>query len=89
MLKKLLNKHTDKILHFLGCYFLTSSFGAINPIVGILVGSVSAIGKEIYDWFDYGKGIGFREFSKLAIADLIADIIGIGVGLWIVRLLLH
>jgi len=63
----LLKTHKDKVLHFLGCFFLTS--------IWLPLGVAFAIGKEGWDWFDYGKNT--KGFWKMALGDLFADLIGI------------
>ncbi len=62
----LLKTHKDKVLHFLGCFFLTS----IWPPLGI----VFAIGKEVWD-------IRKRGFDKDNVLDLLADGLGIGLAM--------
>ena len=69
----------DKLLHFLSCYFITSVFSIINPLIGVLIALVAGIGKEVYDYFTYGKET--EGFYKLAIGDLLADGLGIAIGL--------
>ena len=83
-------KHLDKLFHASLCHAILTIVSAIISLpVGIAVACILAIGKEVYDWFDYGKELGFRQFAKLATGDLVADIIGIGVAIWTVRLLLR
>ena len=67
---------SDKAWHFLSCYFLAS--------IWLPLGIVFAIGKEVYDWFKYGKKIGLSEFRKMMFGDLIADGIGIIMGIILV-----
>lgn len=67
----------DKLLHFLSCYFITSVFSIINPLAGVLIALAAGIGKEVYDWFKYGKDMSWKVFGKMAIGDLIADVGGI------------
>jgi len=69
-----LKKHKDKALHFLYCYFLAS--------VWLPLGIGFAIGKEVYDWFKYGKDT--KGFWKMALGDLVADGLGIVIAFWIV-----
>ena len=71
MLKILTN---DKALHFLYCFFLAS--------IWLPLGVVFAIGKEVYDWFKYGKDA--KGFWKMALGDLVADGLGIAIAFWIV-----
>lgn len=40
----------DKQAHFLGGYALTLTIGLYNPILGLTVGIIAAISKEIYDY---------------------------------------
>lgn len=76
---------SDKALHFLYCFFLASIWWPL--------GIVFALGKEVMDWFKYGKKIGWSEFRKMMFGDLIADGIGIimgiilftGVRVWTIR----
>ena len=58
---------SDKALHFLYCFFLASIWWPL--------GIVFAIGKEVYDWFKYGKET--KGFWKMAIGDIIFDTFGI------------
>ena len=63
---------SDKALHFLYSFFLAS--------IWLPLGIMFAIAKEIWDWFDYGKST--KGFWKMALWDLIAD--GLGIGLAII-----
>ena len=72
LLINLVRRHKDKVLHFLGCFFLTS--------IWLPLGIVFAIGKEVYDWFKYGKDIGWKKFLPMTVGDLLADVVGIAVG---------
>ena len=65
---------SDKALHFLYCYFLAS--------IWLPLGIGFAIGKEVYDWFKYGKDT--KGFWKMALGDLIADVLGIAIAFLIV-----
>ena len=58
---------SDKALHFLYCYFLAS--------IWLPLGIGFAIGKEVYDWFKYGKKT--KGFWKMALGDLLADGLGV------------
>ena len=58
---------SDKALHFLYCFFLAS--------IWLPLGIGLAIGKEVWDWFDYGKNT--KGFWKMALGDLIADGLGV------------
>lgn len=70
-ISKWVGENFDKCLHFIVCMLLTMVFSLFVPmwVAGITV-LIIGIGKEIYDYADYGK------FDW---KDLIADIIGIGV----------
>ena len=68
---------SDKALHFLYSFFLASIWWPL--------GIVFAIGKEVYDWFSYGKET--KGFLGMALGDLIADGLGIILSV-IVRFLL-
>ncbi len=50
----------DKLLHAETGLIITLIFSIIHPILGVLAGMFLGIGKEVYDWFDYGEDIGFR-----------------------------
>ena len=65
----------DKLLHFLLCYFL-ASLSLIHPMLG-LSAVIVAVGKEVYDWFKYGRKLGWKEFYPMAVGDLVADFGGI------------
>ena len=65
----LLKTHKDKVLHFLGCFFLASIWWPLG--IGL------AIGKEVYDWFKYGKKFGLRKFLPMSAGDLLADALGV------------
>lgn len=65
---------SDKALHFLYCYFLAS--------IWLPLGIGFAIGKEVYDWFKYGKDT--KGFWKMALGDLVADVLGIAIAFLIV-----
>ena len=60
---------SDKALHFLYSFFLASIWWPL--------GIVFAIGKEVLDWFDYGKKLGLRKFLPMTVGDLLADGLGI------------
>ena len=40
-----------------------------------------AIGKEVYDWFKYGQKLGLVKFLPMALGDLLADGLGIGLAM--------
>lgn len=71
----------DKLLHAETSLIITLGFSIIHPILGVLAGMFLGIGKEVYDWFKYGKKMGWSKFKSLAIGDLIADGIGIILGI--------
>ena len=60
---------SGKALHFLYCFFLAS--------IWLPLGIVFAIGKEVYDWFKYGKKLGLRKFLPITVGDLLADALGV------------
>lgn len=62
---------TDKYLHFLCCLIIVA---ALYPLIGwwsVGTAIATGVGKELYDWKDYGL------FSW---ADIIADIAGTAAG---------
>ena len=65
----------DKLLHFLLCYFL-ASLSLIHHMLG-LSAVIVAVGKEVYDWFKYGRKLGWKEFYPMAVVDLVADFGGL------------
>ena len=65
---------SDKALHFLYCFFLAS--------IWLPLGIGFAIGKEVWDWFKYGKDT--KGFWKMALGDLVADGLGIAIAFLIV-----
>lgn len=77
-IKELFSKISDKLgsnkTSMLVAFLVTLIFGFINLILGIVVGCVVSLAKEIYDWFrlkKYGEGEGFSK------TDLHYDIVGI------------
>jgi hypothetical protein len=78
----------DKLLHFLSCYFL-ASLSLIHPMLG-LSAVIGAVGKEVYDWFKYGRKLGWKQFYPMAVGDLIADFGGIFLWeiVWTIKLFL-
>ena len=70
-ISKWIGENFDKCLHFVVCLLLTMVLSMLIPVwaAGVTV-LIIGIGKEVYDYFDYGK------FDW---KDLLADIIGIGV----------
>ena len=79
---------SDKAFHFLYCFLIAIVgwwFGAFIGIgYGWILALLFAVGKEIYDWFSYGKKIKIKAFIRLAGADLIADGIGIALACLII-----
>lgn len=77
----------DKLLHFFGNYGLVITGGLLSflwqPFMIICLGlSVFlSVGKEVYDWFKYGKKMGWSKFKSLMFGDLLADGIGIIFGI--------
>ena len=65
---------TDKLLHFSIAYGATLTLCMINPWLSLLV-VLASIGKEVFDWFKYGKET--KGFWKMALSDLLADGLGI------------
>jgi hypothetical protein len=65
---------SDKALHSLYSFFLAS--------IWLPLGIGLAIGKEVWDWFDYGKNT--KGFWKMALGDLVADGAGIAIAFLIV-----
>ena len=65
----LLKKHKDKLYHF-GLCFIVSIF---NPWLAVGL----ALGKEVYDWFKYGRKLGLVKFLPMTVGDLLADSFGI------------
>ena len=73
----------DKKLHFLACYALVLTF---MPFIGwwsVLITAAIGVGKELLDWHEYGRTLGWKLFWKDSKGDVFADVIGIitGVGL--------
>jgi uncharacterized protein YfiM (DUF2279 family) len=73
---------TDKLLHFMTCYFLVTFGTALIELlyIAVIFTAVVAVGKEIYDWCKYGKNLGWKAFAPMAFGDIIADGIGIAIG---------
>ena len=55
----LLKKHKDKLYHF-GICFIASIF---QPWLAVGL----ALGKEVYDWFKYGRKLGLVKFLPMAL----------------------
>lgn len=86
LLKLMMN---DNALHFLWCFFLTALGWRLGGFIGIpfgwIAGPAFAIGKEVLDWFNYGKDINGMVFTRMVLADLLFDGIGIGLAYLIIR----
>lgn len=82
---KLLDWKVDKLLHFLVCYSITLSLSLFIGYYGAIVGILVGLGKELHDWFKYGKQQGWNTFWKDSKGDLIADFIGVigGLIIWL------
>ena len=68
----------DKLLHFGVCFLITL---LLYPVIGwwsIGTAIATGIGKEIYDWKDYGN------FSW---SDIVADLVGVVVGVIIITII--
>ena len=65
---------SDKALHFLYSFFLAS--------IWLPLGIVFATGKEVYDWFKYGKDT--KGFWMMALGELVAVGVGIIIAILIV-----
>ena len=82
----------DKILHFGGCFVLSFIITLVAPINcnKLLAGSFTeglAIGKEVGDFMNYGKEVGYKEFAKMSAGDLVADNLGIVAGISLANLI--
>lgn len=44
----------DKKLHLICGLAIAIVFGWQYPLIGLLAGVIAGIGKEVYDYFDYG-----------------------------------
>ena len=83
----------DKLIHAETTALIVIGGSIIHPIIGIALAILASLGKELYDWFKYGKKMGWSKFKKLMFGDLIADGIGIimgiilftGVRVWTIR----
>lgn len=64
----------DKILHLICCFIIVVIFGLmLNPISGIVIALMIALGKEAYDMKSDGTGWNW--------VDILADLGGIILGL--------
>ena len=83
----------DKLLHAETTALIVIAGSIVHQILGIALAILASLGKELYDWFKYGKKMGWSKFKKLMFGDLIADGIGIimgiilvtGVRVWTIR----
>ncbi len=68
----------DKVIHFFIWYSLTLSIALLWGIIPAFVaGMMAAIGKEVYDYIDYGWDYDFSVFLGMAAGDIAADVIAI------------
>ena len=75
---------SDHVKHFFVCFIATA---ICTPFLGVwawTVGLAVGLGKEVYDWFKYGRTMGWEKFRPLTVGDLIADTLGIigGILIW-------
>ena len=76
----------DKVLHFSACFVVSALIAVFIPQnqkpinVSVSFTSGLAIGKEVGDFMNYGKKVGYKEFAKMAAGDLTADGLGIAAG---------
>lgn len=74
----------DKLLHAETIALIVIAGSIVHPILGIILAIIASLVKELYDWFKYGKKIGWSEFRKMMFGDLIANGIGIIMGVILV-----
>ena len=87
----------DKIMHLSISYALTLTLALFGWVVaqragalcGIALVVILCIGKEIYDWTDYGKAMGWRAFRPLTLVDLAADAAGLASAVVLADLLIR
>lgn len=78
----------DKLIHFETTMLIVFVFYIANYLwIGISLAIICSIGKEIFDYFKYGKDMEKEKFSKMVIGDLIADLAGILSGLILIYLI--
>ncbi len=83
LFKEWLVANIDKALHMLVCYSLVLTGSVLGHMwLGVAVGVLLAFAKEAIDWFDYGKET--KGFWKMALGDIIADVLGIVIAFLIV-----
>ena len=71
---------TDKLLHFSIAYGATLTACLFNRWLVWFV-ALACIGKEVWDWFKYGRKLGLVKFLLMALGDLLADGLGIGLAM--------
>lgn len=47
--------YNDKVMHLIVGFIICASIGVYNILYGITFCILAGIGKEIYDYFDYGR----------------------------------
>ena len=72
---------TDKMLHFLASYGITLTAMLFAGYLGAIVGVVAGVGNELWDYARYGRQMAWRAFLSDSRGDLIADGIGIILGI--------
>ena len=74
----------DKLLHAETNALIVIAGSIIHPILGITLAILASLGKELYDWFKYGRKYGWKSFCEDSKGDLIADFIGVigGILIW-------
>ena len=73
-IKAKLVRHIDKVLHFFVCYGIVLTGAVVgHPVLGIIVGAFIGTGMEFFDKIQ----------SKFSWGDIVADIIGITLAIWI------
>jgi len=68
---------TDKMLHLLASYCITLTAMLFAGYLGVIVGAVAGVGKELWDYARYGRQMAWRAFLSDSRGDLIADASGI------------
>ena len=51
----------DKLYHFIAGLILSLIGGYFNPLYGLIIGISAGIGKEVYDYYDYGIKFGYGD----------------------------
>lgn len=73
-INQLTAKVGDKNMHLICSFIITFIFGLFSVMLGIFMGCVAGLGKEIYDhirYIKYQEGVGFDN------KDLVYDLVGI------------